>query len=350
MVSLSDGALSIGDAASYYENHYSTVGEYYAPDQSPIIGQASGRAAAALGLEGSITAEQFEALLRGQDPASGAALRVKPTHGDVERAGWDVTLSPPKSISIQALVAGDSRLIEADRQAAMRAIQEAERCALARRRGGKQWVQTANIAAVMFEHHDARESLTGEHGPMPQLHHHTFIMNLTQLANGQWRSLDPGQIYKARGFIDAVYMSELARRVQELGYRIERRPDGGFELAGFTRAQIEAFSERRRDIQARMAQNGIADPRSTAARKMGALGRKAKGEHDPAVLQAEREALAAEHGINLDHYPVKPARDFSGGAKVEAQRAVDFTIRHATSREAGGGQGDCGSRGRPRVR
>ena len=38
MVSLSDGAMSVEAAGSYYRQHYSTVGEYYAPDETPTIG------------------------------------------------------------------------------------------------------------------------------------------------------------------------------------------------------------------------------------------------------------------------------------------------------------------------
>ncbi len=334
MVSLSDGAMGIEDAGNYYRNHYSTVGEYYAPDEKPTIGQALGRGAAALGLEGDITAEQFEVLLRGCDPTSGAVLRVKANHGDVTRAGWDVTLSPPKSVSIQALVAGDTRLIEADRQAAITAIREAEACALGRQHGGKEWVQTGNVVAVMFEHHDARESINGQHGPMPQLHHHTFVTNLTQLPDGRWRGLEPKEMYKARRFIDAVYMSELSKRVQEIGYAIERRPDGAFELGGFTRKQIEAFSERWQDVKRLMAQNGITDARSAAARKMGAQGRKAKREHDPLALKAEREALAVEHGIRLDNHPVRPVRTFAITPEAQARLSLDFALRHGTARSA----------------
>lgn len=230
-------------------------------------------------------------------------------------------------------MAGDTRLIEADRQAAIRAVQEAKACALTRRRGGKEWIQTGNVVAVMFEHHDARESTTGEHGPMPQLHHHTFITNLTRTPDGQWRGLDPKEIYKARRFIDAVYMAELANRVQELGYQIERRPDGAFELAGFTRQQIEAFSERRHDIQQLMTANGITDPRSQAARQMGAQARKAKREHDPEVLKAEREALAAAHGIRLDNHPTQPVRP-SVIPEAQARESLDFAIRHTTARQA----------------
>src|SRR5690242_8002833 len=120
MVSLSK-AQSVGHASQYYEQHYSSkLGEYYAPTQERIVGQAMGKGAEALGIAGGITGEHFEALLRGQDPNSDMRLRMKANQADAnQRAGWDITLSPPKSVSIQGLVAGDSRLIEADRQAAM---------------------------------------------------------------------------------------------------------------------------------------------------------------------------------------------------------------------------------------
>jgi conjugative relaxase-like TrwC/TraI family protein len=131
VVSISN-ALTVENAGAYYRAHYSTVGEYYAPTEAPTIGQIVGKGSEALGLEGDITAEQFESLLKGIDPNSGAVLRTHATRAEAtERAGFDMTFSPPKSVSIQALVAGDTRLIQAARDAALRAIQEAERCALA---------------------------------------------------------------------------------------------------------------------------------------------------------------------------------------------------------------------------
>lgn len=332
MVSLSDGAMTVEGASTYYKQHYSTIGEYYTTDETQTIGQALGKGATVLGLQGDITGEQFDALLHGIDPNTGLALRLKASRGDTERAGWDVTLSPPKSISIQALVAGDARLLEADRQAAIYAIQETETCALSRQHGGQDWVQTANVLAVMFEHYDARESISGEHGPMPQLHHHTFITNLTQRPDGEWRGLDPKEIYKARRFIDAVYLTELANRVQDIGYRIERRPDGAFELAGFTREQIEAFSERGQDIKRREAELGITNPQT--ARDIRLETRKAKSEHDPETLKAEREALAVQNGIDLNYRPIEPVRSFATTPEAQAQQSLDFAIRHTTNRQA----------------
>jgi conjugative relaxase-like TrwC/TraI family protein len=331
MVSISP-ELSIENAGTYYRVHYSTVGEYYAPTEEPTIGQAIGQGAQALGISGAITAEQFESLLHGRDPISNAQLRAKPLWAEAEeRAGFDITLSPPKSISIQALVAGDTRLIDAVRQAALFTIKEAERCAFSRQHGGKEWVQTANICAVMFEHYDARESINSQHGPMPQLHYHTFVTNLTQRPDNQWRAIDAEQIYKARPHLDSVFMSEIARNVQQLGYGIVRGSKGSFELEGFSREQIEVFSERSQDIERTKAERGIINPK--AARDIIIETRKAKREHDPECLKAERLALAAKQGIDVNYRP-SVALQRSTNPEFEAQKSLAFALRHTTSRNA----------------
>jgi len=335
MVSFSDGAMTIEQAGSYYRAHYSAAG-YYAGAEQRIIGHAVGRGAQFLALS-DLTAEQFEALLRGHDPTTQTELRTKATHGDTERAGWDCTLSPPKSISIQALVCGDERLMQADRDAAIYAIRGVEACALARRRGGKEWVETGNVVAIMFEHYDSRESIHGEHGPMPQLHHHFFIANMTRLANGEWRSLDPQQLYKARRFIDAVYMAELAKRAQQLGYGITRKADGSFELTGYTRRQIETFSERAMDIERTKRARGISNP--SLARDIVLETRKPKRDCDPMVLKAEREALAQQQGIDFNYRPaspqLKPARVLtSQTADAHTRESLDYADRHLSSRYA----------------
>src|SRR5262249_51852490 len=98
MVSLSDGAMTVENAGMYYQQHYSSrIGEYYAPSDEAASGHTLGKGAEALGLSGELTTEQFDALLRGIDPTSGLQLRTKSSrHQGSERAGWDITLSPPK--------------------------------------------------------------------------------------------------------------------------------------------------------------------------------------------------------------------------------------------------------------
>jgi conjugative relaxase-like TrwC/TraI family protein len=258
-------AMNVEAAGQYYDQHYSATGEYYAPDESPIIGQAIGSGAIALGLQGDVTTEQFDALLRGINPNTGAVLRPHVNRADAnKRAGFDITFSPPKSISIQALVAGDVRLIKAHHEAVARAMEQAQQCAQAFQwvNGVHEPVQTNNVIAVRFEHHDARESINGKHGPMPQLHDHVFVVNATQRPDGQWRGLQEKQIYHSRAYLDGIYIGELARKVQQLGYHIERRPDGFFELRDFTREQIDAFSERYQDIEREKAAQGITNAKA----------------------------------------------------------------------------------------
>ncbi|MBV8362766.1 MAG: relaxase domain-containing protein, partial [Deltaproteobacteria bacterium] len=323
MISLSKGAMNVGGAKLYFENHYS-VRDYYTQDEKFANGYVFGKAAEALGLHGGseITAEQFERLLRGEEPNTGIVLRTKANHGTTHRAGWDITLSPPKSVTLQALVAGDARLIEAGREAAIYAIEQAEKCALSRRHGGREWVQTANVVAVMFEHHQARESINSKHGPMPQLHHHTFIANLTQRPDGEWRGLEPKEMYKARNFIDAVYLGDLSRRVQELGYEIQRRSDDRFELAIYSRAQVEAFSERARDVAIARKKYGSTDgPLPQELREQIILEtRKPKRDYDPEELRQEHRQLAIEQGIDLNYRPTAPVRTFAISPAEQAER------------------------------
>jgi conjugative relaxase-like TrwC/TraI family protein len=69
--------------------------------------QWMGRGAEALGLSGSVNPELFEQLLSGKLP-SGQQLG-KLVKGEVQhRSGYDLTFSAPKSVSLLALVGGDS--------------------------------------------------------------------------------------------------------------------------------------------------------------------------------------------------------------------------------------------------
>ncbi|MCY4108352.1 MAG: relaxase domain-containing protein, partial [Chloroflexi bacterium] len=89
---------SASDAAAYYARD-----NYYTADQAEGASAWAGEGAAELGLSGPVDAEQFEKVLAGELP-NGVVLDAK--RGE-HRAGWDVTMSVPKSVSILALVGGD---------------------------------------------------------------------------------------------------------------------------------------------------------------------------------------------------------------------------------------------------
>ena len=109
--------------SDYYDEHRRVQGEWH------------GRGAELLGLRGSVTHEQFEAIREGSHPETGEFLRPRHsadrTNSDGSeqskaRSLYDLTFSAPKSVSVQALVGADERLVTAHDKAVREALAEAE--------------------------------------------------------------------------------------------------------------------------------------------------------------------------------------------------------------------------------
>ncbi|MGN4078094.1 MobF family relaxase, partial [Burkholderia gladioli] len=99
-------------------------------------------------------------------------------------------------------------------------------------------------------------------------HTHALVMNATQRADGEWRSLTNDELYVQQKVIGAIYTSSLARGLQKRGYAITA-PDanGNFELVGVTREQIEHFSQRSAARDRWLRANGIDPATATPAEK-----------------------------------------------------------------------------------
>lgn len=111
MLIMSKGALSLGQAETYYQEKYSQD-DYYS-ESHRVRGRWYGQGAAALGLGAEVSEEQFRAVLRGLDPRTADVLVSAAAGRSERRAGWDATFNAPKSVSIQALVGRDERLSQA---------------------------------------------------------------------------------------------------------------------------------------------------------------------------------------------------------------------------------------------
>ena len=155
------------------------------------------------------------------------------------RAGWDATFSAPKSVSLTALVGGDERVREAHRESVRVALGEIERYTQARIGNVQAPEVTGKFAAATFEHDTARP-VNGY--AAPQLHTHAVIFNATERANGETRALQERGLFQSQQFATGVYRTELASRLQELGYEIERGKHGQPEIKGYTREYLEASS------------------------------------------------------------------------------------------------------------
>ena len=107
------------------------------------------------------------------------------------------------------------------------------------------------IVAATFRH-DTSRNLD------PQLHTHAVLANMVRDAGGRWRSMANEKLYASKMLLGALYRSELAASLRRLGYGIEKtHADGRFEIAGVSREAIDAFSTRRAEIEAAMAERGL---------------------------------------------------------------------------------------------
>jgi conjugative relaxase-like TrwC/TraI family protein len=333
MMSLKKGSLNASQAETYYEEKY-TQDDYYS-EQRRVTGQWMGKGAADLGLAGDVNHEDFSALLQGIDPHSGAVLVPKAGGYDRHAAEWDGVFNAPKSVSIQALVGEDYRLLQVHKLAVERALVGVEKYAMARQRGGREFVNTENVTAAAFTHVAARPVKDAGHGPDPHLHTHVVFLNITKRPDGEIRALSPVEIYRSQRLGSAIYRSEMSQGVQRLGYRIHvNRSDGRWELEGYTREQIMAFSTRRQQIENKMAELSVTGAK--AAQIVALETRASKEQYDETQLKAEWKQRAAEYGIDVKaHLWQALGRQATPtNNAADTHEAVEFARAHTTNREA----------------
>ena len=158
MMTMSKGSLSARQATRYYQEKYARD-DYYSEERT-VAGQWIGAGAEQLGVVGAVMREDFTAVLDGCDPRTGQRL-IESVPEKERRAGWDATFIAPKSVSIQALVGNDPRLLEAHCVAVTRTLTELERIVQTRQHGGQERVTTGNMVAATFTHVAARPSQSG---------------------------------------------------------------------------------------------------------------------------------------------------------------------------------------------
>ena len=246
---------SLADAKRYFKEHLS-VGDYYAEGRH-VAGQWLGKGAADLGLQGVTTLEQFERLCENLHPATGEKLTLRRNATRIEtgkdgvrhetanrRVFYDFTLSPPKSVSIAALVCDDKRIVAAHGQAIGTAMNELQSFAATRVRKNGQCTDrsTGNVVAAVFQHETSRAL-------DPHLHSHCIVFNATyDGVEKQWKALQNHDMLAAQKFVENVYYHELARELLKCGYGIENKPRGDFEIRGVSQELIDKFSKRRNQI------------------------------------------------------------------------------------------------------
>jgi len=332
-------AIGATQATAYRKEEFANAQENYYTEGDRVAGAWHGQLAREWGLAGDVHEEHFARLAAGQHPITGEQLVRHQTpreylnaRGELvktmeHRAGWDGTFSAPKSVSLTGLVGGDVRVNEAHRESVTVALDAMQRFVQARMGGNRPAITTGRWVVARFEH-DSSRPVNGY--AAPQLHTHCFIFNLTELPNGEHRALQPQELYRAQQYATAVYRNELARRLRGLGYEIERGKGGAPEVAGYSRAYLEASSPRSQQIKEHLAEHGLsgAGPAQIAAHRT----REDKLTLSHEDVQKKHQEMAAEHG----HQPrrvIEEARERAQlGAQVDRERqarAVDSAITYS---------------------
>ena len=341
--------LSSGQAHSYHEQEFANAEQTYYSEGQTIFGEWYGKLAADWGLSGQVPSEQFACLAEGRDPLSGEQLvqhrfashqktrNNKKLSTAEHRAGWDATFSAPKSVSITALVGTDKRVREAHREAVHAALNELEHYIQARIGGNHPAETTGKMIAAKFEHDSARP-VNGYSAP--HLHTHVVIFNLAKTPNGEFHALQPREMYKSQAYATAIYRSELAAHLRSLGYELERRKEGEFEIKGYSKEYLAASSPRSKQIYAFLEAHKQAGARD--AQIAGHRTRSRKVHLTPAEMKAVNLALADQYGNDpkgvvrkaqaIRHQVHQPSDEAK--ALTSAQAAVTYARDRNAEREA----------------
>jgi conjugative relaxase-like TrwC/TraI family protein len=242
--------LNLQHAKEYFREHLS-IGDYYAEGET-VSGEWFGEAAEKLGLKGRVGEKEFLALCEGLNPGTGQKLTLRQNGKRREghkmvanrRVFYDFTISPPKSVSVVALMQ-DVRILELHNRAVKTAMVELEKFAGTRvRKSGQNGERvTGNIVGTAFQHDTSREL-------DPHLHTHCVVFNATfDPVENRWKALEASGMYRAQKFVEHYYYHELAKGLRSFGYELVPTARD-FEIKQVPASIIAQFSKRHQQIHA----------------------------------------------------------------------------------------------------
>jgi conjugative relaxase-like TrwC/TraI family protein len=233
------------------------------------------------------------------------------------RPGYDLTLRPPKSVSVVwALADDDTRAVirDAHREAVDEVVRYYETQAVRIRQGSghRRLVDTAGIVAAAFDH---RTSRAGD----PLLHTHVVTANLTCTAGAdrtdradgpvQWRAIAGGGLFEHARAAGHLYQAHLRHLLTtRLGVEFTPVVNGWAEIDGVPAEVIQVFSKRREEIEELVAEWGASSGRSAQLATLKSRRAKEYGV-EPETLTARWHAEADAAGFGPDQLAACLHRD-----------------------------------------
>jgi len=247
-------SVAAGDGAAERSNG---LARYYASSGTPPgvflgagLAELDGRRGVEAGSQ--VTEGHLEAMLAGlADPITGEPLGSAPKapRGSVPVAGFDLTFSPSKSVSVAWALADEGTkavIYECHRRAVAYVIGYAETEVFHSRSGTNGIVEEdiSGVVGAAFTHWTSRAD-------DPQLHDHVVVWNRAKsLSDGKWRTLDSRGIFKATTTLSELHqgvLSDLLTEALGVGWEARGRrhsTKARYEIEGVEEALMAQFSKR----------------------------------------------------------------------------------------------------------
>ena len=323
---------SASGAKKYYQ-----ASDYYSEGQE-TIGRPGGKLAGRLGLLEKPDRESFERLCDNLHPVTGEPLTLRTN--DNRRVGYDFVFSGPKSFSIVEALAPEAerrRLWKAFDEAVMETMKEdiePDMQTRVRKDGAFENRTTGNMVYADFDHSTSRP--VGDAPPDMHRHKHVLAFNATyDPVENCIKAVEIGNIKRDGEYYSAVFYSRLARKLEAMGYFIDRRGGKEWEIAGVPQSVIDKFSKRTDEVEEEHEQRLASDPdyRAEYKHELGAKTRAKKQKEltpeelrkawDTQLTRSERKALAAVYRGEIAATPA-----------VTADQAVTFATAHCFEKES----------------
>jgi conjugative relaxase-like TrwC/TraI family protein len=250
--------VSVSAGVRYFEEAVAENRVDYYAGRGEAPGVWLGPCVERLGLHGTVERADLVRVLEGRHPVTGEELGRR--HAKSKNVAFDVTFSVPKGVSL--LYALGDHTVRDHVLAALAAGSGTAHAYLLRHAG---WgrvknPQTGRIERIRaepvtaaFVHRTARPVThpDGRTTVDPQLHTHLLIASFAYRVDGTWGQLDSGPLYAHAAAASAVGQAAVRDAlVRTLGVRVRTNPNGTFEVEGFTREQLVAFSQRHAQVVA----------------------------------------------------------------------------------------------------